>query len=76
MSTKELTDTAIKHLYAGELLRRLAVEVSTVAEHASDEQLKALVQVKEMLIAYAQSELTVTQGLCEIAEAQKGEAPC
>ena len=71
MSTKELTDSAIKHLYAGELLRKIALDLSTLMEHMTDEQLEVGVRLRQMLIAYAQSELTVTQGLCEIAELEQ-----
>ena len=71
MSHKELTDSAIKHLYAGELLRKIALDISTLMEHMTDEQVEAAVRVRAMLIAYAQSELTVTQGLCEIAELEQ-----
>lgn len=73
MSHKELTDTAIKHLYAGELLRKVALDISTLMEHMTDEQLQVGVRVREMLLAYAQSELTVTQGLCEIAEMEQSK---
>ena len=71
MSHKELTDSAIKHLYAGELLRKIALDLSTLMEHMTDEQLEVGVRLRQMLIAYAQSELTVTQGLCEIAELEQ-----
>lgn len=73
MSHKELTDAAIKHLYAGELLRKIALDLSTLMEHMTDEQLEVGVRLRQVLIGYAQSELTVTQGLCEIAEQEQSK---
>lgn len=71
MSVKEITDTAIKHLYAGELLKKVAMDVTALMEHMSDEQVEAVVQVRGLMLGYAQSELVVTQGLCEIAEQEQ-----
>ena len=73
MSVKELTDSAIKHLYAGELLKKIALDIWTLTEHMTDEQVEATVRVRQMLLGYAQSELTVTQGLCDIAEMEQSK---
>lgn len=73
MSVKEITDTAIKHLYAGELLKKVAMDVTALMEHMSDEQVEAVVKVRGLILNYAQSELTVTQGLCEIAEREQSK---
>lgn len=73
MSVQDITDTAIKHLYAGELLKKVALDVTALMEHMSDEQVQAVVQVRGLLLRYAQGELVVTQGLCEIAEKEQSK---
>lgn len=71
MSVADLTQAAIKHLYAGELLKAVALEVSTLMEHMSDEQVEGAVSVRGLILRYAQDELTVTQGLCDVAEREQ-----
>ena len=73
MSVKEITDTAIKHLYAGELLKKVAMDVTALMEHMSDEQVEAVVKVRGLILNYAQGELVVTEGLCEIAEQEQSK---
>ena len=71
MSVQDLTQAAIKHLYAGELLKKAALDISTLMEHMSDEQVEAAVSIRQLLIGYATSELAVTQGLCDVAEREQ-----
>ena len=71
MSVEQITQSAIKHLYAGELLKKVALDVTALMEHMSDEQVEAAVSIRGLLLGWAQSELTVTQGLCDIAEQEQ-----
>ena len=71
MSVEQITQSAIKHLYAGELLKKVALDVTALMEHMSDEQVGAVVQVRGLMLGYAESELTATQGLCDIAEQEQ-----
>lgn len=74
MSVEKLTDLAVKHLYAGELLRKVALDFAPLMEHMSDEQLVAAQRLRDLLIAYAESELVVTNGLCDVANAEREKA--
>jgi len=71
VSVKALTDTAIKHLYAGELLRKVAVDITGLMEHMTDEQVLVAVRIRQLVLGYAESELVVTTGLCDIARAEQ-----
>ena len=71
MSVEQITQSAIKHLYAGELLKKVALDVTALMEHLSDEQVQAAVSIRGLLLGYAQSELTATQDLCDIAEQEQ-----
>ncbi len=74
MSAEKLTDLAIKHLYAGELLRKVALDFAPLMEHMTDEQVVAAQKLRDLVIAYAESELIVTNGLCDVANAEREKA--
>jgi hypothetical protein len=74
MTVQAITDLAVKHLYAGELLRKVAQDFSPMMEHMSDEQVVAAQKLRELLIAYAEAELIVTGGLCDVAAAEQEKA--
>lgn len=71
MSVQDLTQAAIKHLYAGELLKKVALDMAPLMEHMTDEQLQAAVKIRSLLLGYANCELAVTQGLCAVAEEEQ-----
>lgn len=67
MTCSKITETAIKHLYAGELLRKVAMDFTSLMEHMSDEQVVAAQNLRQLVINYAECELVVTTGLCDVA---------
>jgi hypothetical protein len=70
MSVKAITDVAIKHLYAAEILRKAALDFSPLMEHMSDEQIVAAQKLRAVVLSHAEAELIVTGGLCEVAAAE------
>jgi hypothetical protein len=71
VSHEKITETAIKHLYAGELLRKVAMDFTSLMEHMSDEQVVSAQKLRELVLSYAHCELTVTSGLCDVAAMER-----
>lgn len=74
MSAAAITEMAIKHLYAGEILQKVARDFSPLMEHMSDEQVAAAQKLRDLVIAYAEAELIVTGGLCDVAEMERSDS--
>lgn len=71
---ERLTEAANRHLYAGELLYKIAVAIDDGARRLTDPgEAIARLRVRQLLLDYAEGELLVTHSLCHVAEQDGGE---
>ena len=73
MSIDKLTEAANRHLYAGELLYKLALALDEGVRGVSDSDALALLRIRQLLIDYAESELLITAGICDVAELESAK---
>ncbi len=78
MSVEKLKVRAEAHLYAGETFTDIAHKLLELMKPVGERERRAALACRSILIQVGQSELTVAQTLCDIAESElaKEKATC
>ena len=72
-SVEKLKVRAEAHLYAGETFTDIAEKLLKLMQPVGESERLAALACRQILIQVGQSELTVAQALCDIAEAEQAK---
>ena len=72
-SVEKLKVRAVAHLYAGETFTDIAEKLLELMKPVGERERLAALACRSILIQVGQSELTVAQTLCDIAEAEQAK---